>query len=428
MKKYDVAIIGGGLAGLAAANYLSREGKRVVLIEKSNRLGGRSLTNLKNGFHLNLGGRALYRDGEAYKFLTDLGIEINGESALTKIFGLMNRNLHLIPADPLSILSSSLLSWKEKYEYTKLMYTIKKQKFNGMERVSLKEWAEKNIKSPLCRHIFFALCRTLTYIANPNTQLAQPVLRQFQHSLNGGVIYVDGGWGTIIEQLKSRAIANGVEILENHPLTQIETNSDFQTIQLLNDVRLQSSNCILAVSPDEVLKLMKDSEQCLIHNWKEQMMRVTCSCLDIGLNKLPNQNVEFVVGIDQPIYLSHQSRSAKVCDKDKAVINIISYHQVGIEIDPQQEKQKMEKLMDSLQPGWRDEVVVQQFLPNMTVTYDFPQVNQNQIQESYSKELPGIYFAGDWTYHEELLSDAAVASARRAALAILKKEKVLVEG
>mgnify|MGYP003460947752 FL=1 len=55
MYKYDVAIIGGGLAGLTAANFLVKEGKKVVVLEKSNRLGGRAITNNKNGVLMNLG-------------------------------------------------------------------------------------------------------------------------------------------------------------------------------------------------------------------------------------------------------------------------------------------------------------------------------------------------------------------------------------
>jgi len=49
MFHYDVAINGGGLAGLTAANFLAREGKKVVVLEKSRLLGGRAMTNDKNG-------------------------------------------------------------------------------------------------------------------------------------------------------------------------------------------------------------------------------------------------------------------------------------------------------------------------------------------------------------------------------------------
>ncbi len=37
----DVIIIGGGVAGLAAADYLSSEGKSVLLLEGRDRIGGR---------------------------------------------------------------------------------------------------------------------------------------------------------------------------------------------------------------------------------------------------------------------------------------------------------------------------------------------------------------------------------------------------
>ncbi|MBQ9749650.1 MAG: FAD-dependent oxidoreductase, partial [Clostridia bacterium] len=44
MKKYDVAVIGGGFAGTAAALAAARNGAKVILVEKANCLGG-SATN-----------------------------------------------------------------------------------------------------------------------------------------------------------------------------------------------------------------------------------------------------------------------------------------------------------------------------------------------------------------------------------------------
>ena len=40
MKKYDVAVCGGGFAGISAALAAAREGKKVILFEKQYMLGG----------------------------------------------------------------------------------------------------------------------------------------------------------------------------------------------------------------------------------------------------------------------------------------------------------------------------------------------------------------------------------------------------
>lgn len=50
MKKYDVAVIGGGFAGTAAALAAAREGAKVIIIEKANCLGGAAAGCLVNPF------------------------------------------------------------------------------------------------------------------------------------------------------------------------------------------------------------------------------------------------------------------------------------------------------------------------------------------------------------------------------------------
>ena len=50
MKKYDLAVIGGGFAGVAAAIAAAREGADVIIIEKSNALGGAATNCLVNPF------------------------------------------------------------------------------------------------------------------------------------------------------------------------------------------------------------------------------------------------------------------------------------------------------------------------------------------------------------------------------------------
>ena len=50
MKKYDVAVIGGGLSGVCAALAAAREGASVIIVEKGNCLGGAPVNCLVNPF------------------------------------------------------------------------------------------------------------------------------------------------------------------------------------------------------------------------------------------------------------------------------------------------------------------------------------------------------------------------------------------
>ncbi|EDP46907.1 FAD-dependent oxidoreductase [Rickettsiella grylli] len=52
---YDVIIVGGGISGLAAADYLITHGKRVLLLEATNRIGGRILSLPYFEYALDLG-------------------------------------------------------------------------------------------------------------------------------------------------------------------------------------------------------------------------------------------------------------------------------------------------------------------------------------------------------------------------------------
>ncbi len=53
--KYDVVIIGGGLAGLSAAIELEKFNLKVLILEKEDRVGGRVKTDVMNGYRLDRG-------------------------------------------------------------------------------------------------------------------------------------------------------------------------------------------------------------------------------------------------------------------------------------------------------------------------------------------------------------------------------------
>lgn len=69
MNQSDIIIIGGGLAGLTAAIQFHRAGKKVTLLEASDRVGGRLKTDIVDGFRLDRGFQVLL---EAYPLCREL--------------------------------------------------------------------------------------------------------------------------------------------------------------------------------------------------------------------------------------------------------------------------------------------------------------------------------------------------------------------
>src|SRR5205814_1856570 len=91
----DVAVVGGGISGLAAAAYLGRNGRSVALFEKANHLGGRARTHVRDGFQLNLGPHALYRAGRGAVVLRELGVPFSGGVPASSGFAIREGKAHL---------------------------------------------------------------------------------------------------------------------------------------------------------------------------------------------------------------------------------------------------------------------------------------------------------------------------------------------
>ncbi len=73
---YDTIIVGGGIAGLTSAAYLSKKGQKVLLIEKNKECGGLVNSFSRNGFHFEAGVRALEDAGIIFPMLKELDIEL----------------------------------------------------------------------------------------------------------------------------------------------------------------------------------------------------------------------------------------------------------------------------------------------------------------------------------------------------------------
>lgn len=74
-KRKKVVIVGGGMAGLTAASYLSKDKYDVVLLEKNDRTGGLVSTFKRDGFCFDSGPRAFVNSGMVKPILRELGVD-----------------------------------------------------------------------------------------------------------------------------------------------------------------------------------------------------------------------------------------------------------------------------------------------------------------------------------------------------------------
>lgn len=78
MQTLNVAVVGGGIAGLVAASYAAAAGKPVALFERASTLGGRAQTTAAGDAHLNLGPHALFAGGPTQRFSRTWGSALPG--------------------------------------------------------------------------------------------------------------------------------------------------------------------------------------------------------------------------------------------------------------------------------------------------------------------------------------------------------------
>lgn len=415
-QQAEVIVIGGGLAGLMAALTAARAGRRTVLLERGEALGGRAQTQDWRGFRLNVGAHALFKGGRGYALLGEMDLLPAGAEPNTKGRTLREGRLDLLPAGPLSMLATGLLGWKEKGALLTLMARLPKVNLQEASTLTCREWLERHVADLRLRQIMGAILRASAYGGDPNRLRASTALRRVLESQKG-VFYVHGGWGMLVQRLARSAQEAGAAIRGGAVAEAVEGRGAGYTVRLKGGGLIQADEVIIALPPAETLDLLPEAGAHRLRSALGDARPVTASCLDLCLSKLPNRAVNLCLGIDEPLFLVAQSEAARIAPEGQALVHLLRYHEGPPDEEPAAMRSRLEAFMDQLQPGWRQVLLHARFLPAAPVASLLDEPGRRR-PVSEVLEMPGLHLAGDWVGEEGWLADASLASGYRAGLAV----------
>lgn len=420
-QEAEVVVVGGGLAGLTAAVFVAKSGHRVLVREARGRLGGRSLSDERNGFYLNQGPHALYEGGAAKAVLDELGIRVAGAAPTLDGRFLFDGDLFLAPGGAATLLKTKALGVRAKLQLGKVLATLPILKSSKYSGVSAQSWIDDAVSDERARGMLMSLVRLTSYADVAHELSADLAISQMQLGLGAGVRYLDHGWQSIVDALRDAALSTG--------LVTIETGNKVS--------ELPDERCvILALNSAQAVAGLTGVDL-------DVGPPAHTASLDLGLSRAPD--LDFVLGGDKSLYFSNHSVSANVAPKGQHLVSVAAYlggsgH--GCFPDTDQDPFERSALDDfaTVCGVRKDDIVESRYLRRMVAASSLPTVALggmpgrpdiyavDSTQGVSAKGVSGrqvsgqtVLVAGDWVGPTGHLADASMASAKRAALAAVAK-------
>ncbi len=400
----EVVVVGAGLAGLAAGAVVARSGASVLVCDVR-RAGGRARSDTREGFVFNQGPRALYRAGAGADVLSRLGVSFSGSPPHPVASGYTEATgwLGLLPTSAGSLLSSRVLGLLDKVRFARLLRALPKRQSASFGALSAAEWIASLGLGSRGAGMIAALTRVATYAGVLELVSADAAVAQLQLALEG-VVYLDGGWQTLVDGLEAAATSAGARILESERVTALHARAD-GTVEVRTPARtLRATSVVVATGGPAAARALLPGAP----SW-ELGAPATAACLDLGLRRAPATRVAF--GLDQPLYLSTHSPSARLAPPDGAVVHVMRYG-ARTSTDDRDQLWALARRC-----GIADaDVVTQRFLHELTVCHALPRpgAGLGRRPSIDATGTAGVFLAGDWVGGVGLLADASLASAEAA--------------
>jgi glycine/D-amino acid oxidase-like deaminating enzyme len=410
-ERFDVVVIGAGLAGLAAAATAARAGQRTVLLE-GHTPGGRASTEERRGFKFNQGAHAIYLGGAGNAVLGRLGVPHTGHPpSVTETHGLRDDVVSPLPFSPAAAIKSQHVSFRGKAQVAKLLGL-------SLNRIDTSALADRSAETWLAdlglRDDATAVVRTVMRVACFTDDFASisadAAVRQLQLAVKPGVSYLDGGWQTLVDGLLGAALTAGAEVRAHHLAFAIEGEGRGWVVRTGGDGMdaVRGSTVVVAgLTPQATAALLPGAPV-----WTGLGQAIAVACLDLGTSRVPSVPVLF--GLDRPLYFSTHCPPGDLAPRGRAVVHLMRYGTTTADAD-------RAELVDLARRAGvaASDIVEERFLARMVVSHasPVPGLGLRGRPTVDAAGAAGVFVAGDWVGSEGMLSDATLASAEAAARA-----------
>jgi len=258
----DFVMAGAGICGLELGAMLARDGRKVVVLEKQKRIGGRAFLWKKDGFLVD-NGVHLIRFGPksaTAAVFRHLGRELRftdlGPSYVLDVDG----RVKAFPTSPKGLLTTRLMTPLERFKALAVLLGVKRSDPADLLDTPVSVWMDRVGLSGGLRRYMTLVTASMQVCPFIERASAGEMMLNFQSVLKKGksVMYPTRGWGWIYEVLTETIRENG-EIRTGVPVTSVEIREGRAVGVRAGDELIQAQNVILNLPSQEVFSVLDEA-------------------------------------------------------------------------------------------------------------------------------------------------------------------------
>ena len=410
-KDFKIYIVGAGVSGLVAAQVLENKGYHPIILEASDRAGGRVKTDIKKGFQLDHGFQVLLSSyPAAQKYLDFKALKLQKLKPGAVIFKKGKQQIIGDPLRDISVLFSTLFSgvgtFSDKFKIFQLNMKLKNKSIEAIfssNEISTKAYLQEFGFSSQIIAQFFTPFFTGIFLENELTTSSRMFEFVFKMFGEGLAVLPKGGMEEISKQLVSN--------LKNTTFqynTQVTSVSDEEIILHTGD-KLVSAATIIAT---DASKLVKNAPSKNL-SWK------SCQTLYFTANKrvIEKPMIGLVSREDSLInnIFYHTSVATHNNNTEELLsVTVVKEHQLS-------EEQLIATVTKQLKEECHIDTIT--FLEIYNIKRALPDLKdiKYEVTPSETQLSSGIFLAGDVQLNGSL--NAAMIAGEKAALQVIASHK-----